>query len=289
VAPLLVLCVLASAGRPTDGASQQVTPYRPDRVGSDAYARAERFLSDATDPLVFGASVRPNWVDGDRFWYRNDIPEGKEFVRVDPGRRTRERAFDHQALAQALSVAMDTTITAFALPFTSFDYVDGGIRFDVGERSFRCDLPVTRCTAGPLVEEIGRDYVPSPDGTKAAFRRDHNLWVLDVATGRETQLTTDGIESYGYATDNAGWRKSDAPVVDSKKIATFQQDERGVGDMYLVSTAVGHPTLQAWKYPLPEDTVIFRISRVIVDLDGPRVVRLKMPPDQHRSTICDDI
>jgi len=48
---------------------------------------------------------------------------------------------------------------------------------------------------------------------------------------------------------------------DSKKIATFQQDERGVGDMYLVSTAVGHPTLQAWKYPLPEDTVIFRISR----------------------------
>ncbi len=59
--------------------------------------------------------------------------------------------------------------------------------------------------------------------------------------------------------------------------------------MYLVSTAVGHPTLQAWKYPLPEDSVIFRISRVIVDLDGPRVVRLKMPPDQHRSTICDDI
>ena len=48
-----------------------------------------------------------------------------------------------------------------------------------------------------------------------------------------------------------------APIVvwspDSKKIATFQQDQRGVGEMYLVDTKVGHPTLQAWKYPLPGD------------------------------------
>jgi len=289
----LVLCLLVATSRLSPAGAQQVTPYRPDRVTVDTYARAERFLSDATDPLVFGASVRPTWTEGDRFWYRNDIPEGTEFVLVDPARKRRERAFDHQALARALSVAMDTTIAPFALPFTSFDFVDGGIRFDVGERTFTCDLRAARCSGASRSEGLGRDYVLSPDGTKAAFRRDDNLWVLDVATGRETQLTTDGIEGFGYATDNAGWRKSDAPVVlwspDSRKIATFQQDERGVGDMYLVSTAVGHPTLQAWKYPLPEDSVIFRISRVIVDLDGPRVVRLKMSPDQHRSTICDDI
>ena len=41
-------------------------------------------------------------------------------------------------------------------------------------------------------------------------------------------ITTDGVQNYGYATDNAGWTKSDRPVVvwspDSKKIATFQQD-----------------------------------------------------------------
>ena len=74
-------------------------------------------------------------------------------------------------------------------------------------------------------------------------------------SGKETQLTTDGVKDFGYATDNAGWSKSDRPVVvwspDSKKIATFQQDQRGVGEMYLVSTQVGHPKLQAWKYPLP--------------------------------------
>ena len=31
------------------------------------------------------------------------------------------------------------------------------------------------------------------------------------------------------------------------------------------------------------------IERVIIDVDARKVIRLKMPPDQHRSTLCDDI
>ena len=49
----------------------------------------------------------------------------------------------------------------------------------------------------------------SPDGKRAAFIRDYNLWVRDSATGKETQLTKDGVNDFGYATDNAGWTKSD--------------------------------------------------------------------------------
>ena len=51
--------------------------------------------------------------------------------------------------------------------------------------------------------------VRSPDGTRAAFVRDYNLWVRDVATGAETQLTTDGIKDFAYATNDAGWTRSD--------------------------------------------------------------------------------
>ena len=59
--------------------------------------------------------------------------------------------------------------------------------------------------------------------------------------------------------------------------------------MYLVDTKAGHPTLQAWKYPLPGDSVIAMIQRVIIDVDGARVTRLDMPADAHRSTLCDHI
>jgi dipeptidyl aminopeptidase/acylaminoacyl peptidase len=61
--------------------------------------------------------------------------------------------------------------------------------------------------------------------------------------------------------------------------------------MYLVRTKVGHPELSAWKYPLPGDSIVSMIERVVVDFAGtaPRVVRFKMPADEHRSSVCDHI
>jgi dipeptidyl aminopeptidase/acylaminoacyl peptidase len=59
--------------------------------------------------------------------------------------------------------------------------------------------------------------------------------------------------------------------------------------MYLVSTKVGHPELSAWKYPLPGDSVIATIARVVINVDTPRVIRFQMPPDPHRSTLCDHV
>jgi len=59
--------------------------------------------------------------------------------------------------------------------------------------------------------------------------------------------------------------------------------------MYLVDTTVGHPNLQAWKYPLPGDDTVTMIQRVVIDVDSGKAVRFQMPPDQHRSTLCDDL
>jgi dipeptidyl aminopeptidase/acylaminoacyl peptidase len=275
-------------------AAQQVPPTRA--LTTADYARAERFLRTQTAPLVLGASVQPAWLAEDRFWYRNTFADGVEFVLVNPARKTRTRAFDHTKLAAALGAAADTTYAPFALPFTTLEFAPDGktITVDVGARRFTCDVAATGCARVEAARpRRDRNTAVSPDGRSAAFTRDWNLWVRDVESGAETQLTSDGVKDFGYGTDNAGWTKSDRPVVlwspDSKRLATFQHDGRGVGDMYLVSTGVGHPKLEAWKYPLPEDTVIFRIHRVVVHLDGPRVVRLQMPPDQHRSTICDHI
>lgn len=139
----------------------------------------------------------------------------------------------------------------------------------------------------------GGNEVISPDGKKAILIKEYNLYVKDVASGKLTQLTTDGIKDYGYATDNAGWKHSNAPILrwspDSKKIATFQQDQRNSRDMYLVTTNVGAPKLEAWKYPLPGDKQIPTIRRVVIDVETPKVVSLNIPADPHRATLSDDI
>lgn len=279
-----LLALLVAAG---PGFAQQ-----PALTAAD-YARAERFMPYNTTPLVHHVVARPTWLVDGRFWYRITTDKGTEFVAVDPARGTRGPAFDQAKLAAALSTASGTKYDAFQLPFTEFDLSDDGqtISFPLKDRRWTCDLKGDRCTGEKGT--ASRNQALSPDKKKAAFVRDNNLWVRDVASGNETQLTRDGVKDFGYATDNAGWARSDRPIVlwspDSKKIATFQQDQRGVGEMYLVETKVGHPSLQAWKYPLPGDKVVATIQPVVIDLAGPQVVRLKIPPEQHRSTLCDNV
>jgi dipeptidyl-peptidase 4 len=278
------------------------------RVTEDDYARAEKFMPYNTTPLAFG-TVRPSWLKDDRFWFRNATPDGSEFVVVDAATGKHSTLFEHSKLAAALSSAANASYEGKHLPFEQVEVSsdEQTVEFNLKGRRWKCDMQGTQCTA-----EGGRDRegeepalppvpgapaqrldVPSPDGKLTAFIRNWNLWVRDLASGKETQLTTDGVKDFGYATDNAGWTHSNRAILvwspDSKRIATFQQDQRNVGEMYLVRTKVGHPVLQAWKYPLPGDDVVTMIQRVIIDVDGPRLVRLQMPPDQHRGSLCDHL
>ena len=133
----------------------------------------------------------------------------------------------------------------------------------------------------------------SPNRELAAYIDNFNLWVRNTKTDKRFQLTFDGFNNYGYATNNAGWKKSKSPVLkwspDSKKIVTFRQDAREVGEMYLTSTNVGHPKLEAWKYALPGDDKIFEIERLIIDVKSRKIIKFKMNNDFQRSTTTDHI
>lgn len=278
------------------------------------YERAEKFMNYHTDLLVDGGTVRPNWMDGDRFWYLATTSQKNEFILVDPAKKTRSAAFDHQKLAEALSTTSGTKYEAGKLPFqTIFFSTDGKyVLFTLDAKKWKYDLATAQLSADEGIAVAssgvataagrggrgagargGGNDIPSPDGKRSVFIKDWNLWLRDLTTNKETQLTTDGVKDFGYATDNAGWKMSDRPVVrwspDSKKLATFKQDQRNVSDMYLVTTNVGKPTLRAWKYPLPGDKEIAMIQRVIIDVETAKVIILQVAPDPHRASLSDDI
>ena len=262
------------------------------------YSRAEAALSYNTNALIDGANVRPSWLSNGNFWYRILTAKGSEFVLVDPARKSKKPLFDAQKMAAVLSSATGRQYDAFHLPLQNASVSDDGknLYFPANKKQLTVDLSTYKITSDSSASDkpaIKNYEAFSPDGTKAVFIRNYNLWLRNDATGKETQLTTDGVKDFGYATDNAGWKHSDYPIVtwsaDGKKIATFQQDQRKVGDMYLVTTNVGAPHLLQWKYPLPGDSNIATIERVIIEVDKPKVIRLQIPPDPHRATLSDDI
>jgi dipeptidyl-peptidase-4 len=214
------------------------------------YDRAAAMLSINTSKLIDN-DIRAQWLPDGRLWYRSLTENRSEFKLFDPSNKQQIVANSQKEL-----------------------FEKGGIKTDLSRTS--------------------RNEVLSPDGVYSAFIRDWNLWIRNVATGTESALTTDGIKDFGYATDNAGWKQSDRAILswspDSKKIATFQQDQRHVSDMYLVKTQVGAPELKQWKYPIPGDSDIIRIHRVIIEVsEEPKIIKLRMNADARRGTLCDDI
>ena len=253
--------------------AQESTPYRPEAVTATEYARAEQFLFFNAPRLTSGTEVTPRWVSSDRFWYRNQVFGGHEFIMIDASARTRSPVFDHDRLAAALSVAADTSYEADNLPFDELELRDGSIRFHTADTSrWDCDIVTYTCAGPDSIPRVTNEIV-SPDGSLAAFSRDENLWVRETAggaeSGAERRLSTDGEADYGYGVLPEGCcteitlrRQGFAPPPvaewspDGSRIATHRYDERGVEQLHLLEAATGRPVLHSYRYALPGDSII---------------------------------
>jgi len=267
------------------------------QLTSSDYEAATSFMDRNLNKLISGKIISQQWQDDGALLYSKRTKDGKTFVLVSPETKEKQPAFDHLKLGKSLSEKLNQSINDKDLPLTKVTYSrqQNTVSFSIGDDNYTCDLNDYTITDVVIEKQItnNNEHI-SPNGKLAAYIDNYNLWLRDLNTNKRTQLTFDGIKDYGYATNNAGWVKSDNAVLkwspNSDKIATFQQDARGVGEMYLTSTNVGHPKLEAWKHPLPGDLNVFKLERVIIHLGNrPKIVRLQMPADFQRGTTTDHV
>jgi dipeptidyl aminopeptidase/acylaminoacyl peptidase len=265
-------------------------------ITREDYARAESFLPWNVEKRIFQMSVEPKWIgDSERFWYRNRTRDGVEFVLVDPEARTRELAFDHVRLAAALTRASGKPVTHDQLPFSEIELVDGSVRFDADERRWECNLGTYECRAIERQPERQEGTLRSPDGQREAFVRDHNLWLRDVETGEERQLTSDGEAYNDYATlpegrtsavsDRLSGKKIPPSAVwspDSTKLLSHRLDQRAVREMWLLQ---GHPgshgaraVPHSYRMPLPGDEQLAQAQLLMVDADSGMLTEVQAAP-----------
>ena len=282
---LSLTVVLACLANITVGANAQT-------LNVEKYKKAEQKLAKFTDKLVTGTVDYPSWSNSDQLLYRSHTEQGEQFFILDAKTKQKKLAFDHQKLATALARITEKEVNQENLPFKSFEIVSKNkISLKVKGKAYQCNIESYLCKLTKNAAK--KNELVAPNGEQAVFIREHNLWLRNLNDNSEKQLTTDGIENFGYATNNAGWVRGKKPVVkwspDSKKLTTFKHDGRNVGEMGIVSTAVGHPKIDVWKYPLPGDENIFKIHRVVIDVEQAKVTPLAMPADDHRSTITDHV
>jgi dipeptidyl-peptidase-4 len=125
----------------------------------------------------------------------------------------------------------------------------------------------------------------SPDGNSVAYVSEYNLYVEDVASGKITQLTTDGnrklingtfdwaYEEEFFCRDGFRW----AP--DSKQIAFWQIDAKNVKDHLMIdNTDFIYPIIKPVEYPVAgEAPSPFKIG--VVDIANASIKWMNIPTD----------
>lgn len=196
-------CLWGSVSAGSASAGSSGVPATSGDVSAADYEAAAKLLGGDRG-LVRNGTVEPHWIgNSGRFWYRRAGDAGPEFVVVTPTGR-KSPAFDHARFARALAAALGgPAVGGNGLPEA---VSDAELSEDLthlkgrsGTKWFDCNVTALACQAIQEPQPVPPDVLPSPDGRWLALTHNDNLFVRDVATGRERKLTTDGAPYYSWA------------------------------------------------------------------------------------------
>ena len=195
---------------------------KAETLNVEKYKKAELQLSKFTDKQITGTVDYPHWSNNEQLLYRSSTEQGKQFFVLDAKTKQKKLAFDHQKLSAALARITEKEVNQENLPFKSFEIVSKNkISLKVKGKAYQCNIESYLCKLTKNAAK--KNELVAPNGEQAVFIREHNLWLRNLNDNSEKQLTSDGIENFAYATNNAGWIRGKKPVVkwspDSKKLS----------------------------------------------------------------------
>jgi dipeptidyl-peptidase 4 len=262
------------------------------------YERAEAYLLPNISKSVYHVDVQPNWLsDSTGFWHVTHTREGKRFFLTDLNYMTTKQAFDHGFLASSLSELSGKEVTPDDLPFDRIRYESKErIAFRFDGRSWRYNLLTGEVKRQEQDDQSPKEPGISPDGNYQAFYRNYNLFVRDLNTGDERQLSTAGRNLYEYANTYSwadlmvgenGSRAENLFVnwaPDSRKLLTYIVDLTTAEKMYLLDFSVDtlfRPRLLSYYRGSPGDTTVVYQIPVIFNLDTGAEIAIDVPPIPH--------
>jgi len=291
--------IMESPVLPDIPASGQWWPVsQPAGLTEADYERAEQFLPQNVIPSLYNMNIEPRWIAGtSSFWYVNEGRNGREFILVNTSTMTRQPAFDHAALASALAAGSGSPVDPAHLPFDTIILRDGTetITFPALNGSWTYTPATGQIVQLPDYALPGDGDLVSPDGQKAVFLRDNNLYLHNLATGDEYPLTTDGTDDYFYGRTSdttlapVSAQRSGEPVTpyaqwspDSSRILTFRVDQREVLPLYLVQDVPEdgslRPKAYTFRYSMPGESSVAMYEPVTIDTESRRITRVRYEP-----------
>lgn len=245
-----------------------------------AYALREKYNAKH----VLYAGVVPHWVDQtSAFWYVRQTEKGKEYVKVDAASKKRTALFDQQKMASALTEKAGREINAYNLPLQNcrLNISLDTLRFQLDGKFWAYSIKNNRLLDEGAIPSRGKERhwmevddekegspVTSPDGKWTAFIKNDNVYVREVATGKEKQLSQDGTLSNYYSL-YIQWSP------DSKSVVSCRIRPVEKRYVYYVESSPAdqaQPKLHKQEYAKPGDELRFKVPCIFEVESGRRLI-----------------
>lgn len=259
--------------------------------------------ANAVDSLfknkVFNSPKEFHWVNNTSFWYINNAKNGNEFLLVDAKQEKQIPAFNHERLAASLSKILDKEIVSKQLPIENLEFSKdfSNLVFTTDSLKISCDLNNYELTKikegykktqrrngywGDVFDEQSKKEVKSPDLSYTAFVKNYNLYIKNIKTAEETQLSYDGSKGFYYSSF-IEW----AP--NSKKIMAYKVRPGEEHKIYFVESSPKdqfQPKLQNRDYLKPGDQLPFK-SPQLFDIISKKQLSIATDLFQEQYSISD--
>ena len=284
------------------------------------YLQAEKFTQDKLGTMLFSTTIDPHWFQqGNSFWYQYKTSEGTFWYVVNPNTRSKSLLFDREEMAAQLTEIVQDPFEARQLPIRNLKAKEDGRTFTFQVTStrdakpkkddkkakkaknkkevfyFSYDYPTRKLTHLKDQEEEPKRLswgAISPDKKTVVYAKDMNLYKMSYedylkakkdekdSTIVEIQLTTDGMEDFGYGiprnmlnTDTLcnGKRRGvhGAWSPDSRHFVMTVSDNRAVKPLWVINVmAQPRPTLETYKYQMPGEKEAPIIHTYLFDMQN---------------------
>lgn len=248
------------------------------------YNRAYTLREKYNAKHVLYAGVVPHWVDQtSAFWYVRQTEKGKEYVKVDAASKKRTALFDQQKMASALTEKAGREINAYNLPLQNcrLNISLDTLRFQLDGKFWAYSIKNNRLLDEGAIPSRGKERhwmevddekegspVTSPDGKWTAFIKNDNVYVREVATGKEKQLSQDGTLS-NYYSSYIQWSP------DSKSVVSCRIRPVEKRYVYYVESSPAdqaQPKLHKQEYAKPGDELRFKVPCIFEVESGRRLI-----------------
>lgn len=244
-----------------------------------AYALGKKYNYGRVENM----NINPHWIEGnDKFWFISETNGEKAYKVFDTKTLKEKNLFSLAALSQALAGATGKDCDPGNLRLESlevdkdcnaieFSYAGSRWKYNIKKDRLE-NLGVLPPQAIPphwmVVDEEKSDReIVSPDGKKAAFIRDNNVWVKDLSSNKETQLTYNGTIGNYYSSE-IKWN----PKGDKIALNRIRPVEKRY--VYYVESSPSRgsqPILHKQEYAKPGDELRQK-TPVIIDVDSIKIM-----------------